>query len=100
MAVESGATDRRLESLPRVLTSGPWIVVALIVLPIIVRTVADPDLWGHTRFGLDMLATHTLPSGDPYSFTQDIPWINHEWLSELMMGGAYRAADGRTGRDG
>jgi hypothetical protein len=57
-----------------------------------VRTVADPDLWGHTRFGLDMLATHTLPSEDPYSFTQDIPWINHEWLSELMMGGAYRAA--------
>jgi hypothetical protein len=92
MAVEAGATDRRLELLPRVLTSGPWIVVALIVLPIIVRTFADPDLWGHTRFGLDMLATHTLPSDDPYSFTQDIPWINHEWLSELIMGGAYRAA--------
>jgi hypothetical protein len=92
MAVEAGARDQRLEALSRVLTSGPLIVVVLIALPIMVRTVADPDLWGHTRFGLDMLATHTLPSDDPYSFTQDIPWINHEWLSELIMGGAYRAA--------
>jgi hypothetical protein len=92
MAVEAGAIDRRLGSLSRVMTSGPWIVVGLIVLPIMVRTVADPDLWGHTRFGLDMLATHTLPRDDPYSFTQDVPWINHEWLSELVMGTAYRAA--------
>lgn len=92
MAVEARAMDRRRGSLSRILTSGPWIVVGLIVLPIMVRTVADPDLWGHTRFGLDMLATHTLPRDDPYSFTQDIPWINHEWLSELVMGAAYRAA--------
>jgi hypothetical protein len=92
MQVEGPVTDRQLELLPRVLASGPWIVVVLIVLPMAFRTVADPDLWGHTRFGLDMLATHTLPRDDPYSFTQDIPWINHEWLSELVMGGAYRAA--------
>jgi hypothetical protein len=37
-----------------------------------------------------MLADHTLPSVDPYSFTQDVPWVNHEWLSELIMGAAYR----------
>ena len=54
-------------------------------------TQADPDLWGHVRFGLDLLRTHALPSVDPYSFTQDLPWINHEWLSELMMGAAYDA---------
>jgi len=92
MAVEAGARDQRLDSLSRVLTSGPLIVAVAVALPIMVRTVADPDLWGHTRFGLDMLATHTLPRDDPYSFTQDVPWINHEWLSELVMGAAYRAA--------
>jgi hypothetical protein len=92
MQVEGRETDRPRELSPRLLTSGPWIVVLLIVLPIAIRTVADPDLWGHTRFGLDMLATHTLPRDDPYSFTQDVPWINHEWLSELVMGVAYRAA--------
>ena len=92
MSVDGPGTDRQIGLLQRVLASGPWIVVALVVSPIVVRTVADPDLWGHTRFGLDMLATHTLPRDDPYSFTQDVPWINHEWASELIMGGAYRAA--------
>ena len=92
MQVEGRETERPLERSPHLLASGPWIVVLLIVLPIAIRTVADPDLWGHTRFGLDMLATHTLPRDDPYSFTQDVPWINHEWLSELVMGAAYRAA--------
>jgi hypothetical protein len=53
-------------------------------------TQADPDLWGHLRFGLDMLRTHTLPLVDPYSFTQDVPWINHEWLSEFIMAAGYR----------
>lgn len=54
------------------------------------RTNADPDLWGHVRFGLDMLSARALTSSDPYSYTSDIPWLNHEWLSELIMGFAYR----------
>ena len=57
-------------------------------------TVADSDLWGHLRFGLDMLATWRLSSDDPYSFTQDVPWINHEWLSELGMALAWSFAGG------
>ncbi len=76
----------------RIFARIPWIIVGLILAPLLVRTYADPDLWGHVRFGLDMLATHTLPRIDPYSFTQDIPWVNHEWLSELIMGAAYRSA--------
>src|SRR5690349_5561370 len=55
-------------------------------------TRADPDLWGHLRFGLDTLASHHLSAVDPYSFTQDRAWLNHEWLSELQMAIAYRAA--------
>lgn len=68
----------------------PWLIVGLILAPALVTISADPDLWGHLRFGLDMLEQHSLPSVDPYSFTQDIPWINHEWLSELTMAIAYR----------
>lgn len=56
------------------------------------RTQADSDLWGHLRFGLDVLRTHRLPGVDPYSFTQDRPWLNHEWFSELQMGVAYAGA--------
>ena len=79
---------RAPESQPRVLV----LIVGLIMAPVMVRTTADPDLWGHLRFGLDMLETWSLPRVDPYSFTQDIPWTNHEWLSELIMAVAYKAA--------
>ena len=57
----------------------------------LLTTTADPDLWGHVRFGLDMLSTGRLTTVDPYSYTSDIPWLNHEWLSELIMGAAYRS---------
>jgi hypothetical protein len=62
-----------------------WAFVVLLVS----TTLADPDLWGHLRFGLDMLASGTLHTSDPYSFTADRPWINHEWLAELLMGLSY-----------
>jgi hypothetical protein len=59
---------------------------------LITQTVADADLWGHLRFGLDLLRTHRLPQWDSYSFTADRMWVNHEWLSEAAMAVAYRAA--------
>jgi hypothetical protein len=63
-----------------------WIVLGSTAF----RTVADPDLWGHLRFGLDVLSSHHLPAVDSYSFTQDVPWVNHEWLGELSTAIAYR----------
>jgi hypothetical protein len=67
------------------------LAVALLFFGLATRTAADPDLWGHLRFGLDMLQTLALSSIDPYSFTQDRPWINHEWLSEAVAALAFRA---------
>jgi hypothetical protein len=60
----------------------------------VLRTHADPDLWGHVRFGLDALRDRQLTTTDPYSFTQDVPWVNHEWLSEVAMGAAFTAGGG------
>jgi hypothetical protein len=55
-------------------------------------TEADPDLWGHLRFGLDLLDTGRIVRADAYSYlTGDQPWINHEWLSEAIMAIAFRA---------
>jgi len=65
----------------------PWLALVSLLLS---ATRTDPDLWGHVRFGLDFLASHALPSVDPYSFAQGRPWINHEWASEAAMGIAYR----------
>lgn len=58
----------------------------------IATTQADPDLWGHVRFGLDILQTRRLHPVDPYSFTSDRPWVNHEWLSEVLFATVWRFA--------
>jgi hypothetical protein len=56
-------------------------------------TMADPDLWGHLRFGLDILEARAIPTHDTYSFTaHGAPWINHEWLSELLFALVWQAA--------
>jgi hypothetical protein len=58
------------------------------------RTTADPDLWGHLRFGLDLLETGRVIRPDPYSYlTAGVTWVNHEWLAEALMAIAWRAAE-------
>ena len=48
------------------------------------RTRADPDLWGHLRFGLDTLSNQGVVQIDPYSYlTAGQRWFNHEWLAEV-----------------
>jgi hypothetical protein len=60
-------------------------------LLILSQTAADPDLWGHVLFGLDILRTGSLPAYDPYSYlSTGHPWINHELLSEVAFGLAYK----------
>jgi hypothetical protein len=57
------------------------------------RTVADPDLWGHLKFGLDFLDTGRVIRPDPYSYvTGDQLWYNHEWLAEAIFALVYRLA--------
>ena len=81
----------RREDLPTHLLA----TVALIVVAFTVSsTHADADLWGHVRFGQDILAAHSLPRLDTYSFTSDIAWVNHEWMAEALMGGAYNLGAG------
>jgi hypothetical protein len=49
-------------------------------------TVVDPDLWGHVRFGQDILESGRIPRIDPYSYvTSGQLWINHEWLAEVLF---------------
>src|SRR2546428_13943386 len=47
---------------------------------------ADPDLWGHVRYGQDVLASGHLPATATYTYTAaSQPWINHENLSEIAF---------------
>ncbi len=56
------------------------------------RMEADPDLWGHLRFGLESLAAGNLADSDPYSYSAPgAAWTNHEWLTELALAVCYSA---------
>ncbi len=54
---------------------------------------ADPDLWGHLRFGQAVISAGHIVRTDPYSYTAfGHPWLNHEWLTEVIMGALYNLA--------
>jgi len=51
---------------------------------------ADPDLWGHVKYGQDVLADGHLHATATYTYTApEHPWINHENLAELTMATLY-----------
>ena len=68
--------------------------IALMVLAVglflSARSVADPDLWGHVRYGQDMLSSGQCVMADHYSYlSAGVPWINHEWLSEVTFAAVF-----------
>jgi hypothetical protein len=77
---------------PLALARGALLGVALSVA---LGIAADPDLWGHLKYGLDVLDGGGVAPADRYSFTSDRSWVNHEWLFEVVLGLAYRAAGPR-----
>jgi hypothetical protein len=67
----------------------PALIVMAIAIADLVR-LCDPDLWGHVRFGQAMLSAGHIAWRDPYSYSaQGHLWLNHEWLTELVMGALY-----------
>jgi hypothetical protein len=70
------------------------VFLASTLLALATTTSIDPDLWGHVRFGLDMIEQHRVHAADPYSFTSDRPWVNHEWLAEVALAASYRTGGG------
>src|SRR5713101_619655 len=66
-------------------------VLALGLFAMAARGVIDPDVWWHLRTGQLTLQNHGLFHADPYSFTRfGQPWVNHEWLSEVLLFDVYR----------
>ncbi len=55
---------------------------------------ADPDLWGHLRFGQDIWEQGQVHDTDPFSYTaHGNRWINHEWLMEVAFYLIYHTLD-------
>lgn len=87
-----------IEPLPPEHPGNRWLSrgIAFLVLSVVfyrsAQTSADPDIWGHVRFGLDMLDSGQLvPLHDPYSYLNEgHPWIDNEWLADLLVGFLFR----------
>jgi hypothetical protein len=66
------------------------VMLHIFLMPI--RTIEDPDLWWHLKTGQYILDTKSIPRTDIYSFTNPSKeWVTHEWLSEVIMYGIYKA---------
>lgn len=56
------------------------------------HSVADPDIWWHLKNAQILVQQHHWVRADQFSYTiPGTPWINSEWLAELMYYGAWRA---------
>lgn len=54
-------------------------------------SMADPDYWGHIRFGRAIFESKGVLQSDVFSYTAGgLKWINHEWLSEVVFWVCYK----------
>ncbi len=52
----------------------------------------ESDFWWHLKAGELVLAGHAPFTADPFSWTAaGRPWIQHEWLGEVVLAALYRA---------
>jgi hypothetical protein len=72
-----------------------WVIPIVLVGLVSIATpvLNDGDTFWHIAAGRWMIAHGAVPATDPFSYTYaGHPWIAHEWLSEVVMAGAYLAA--------
>jgi len=82
----------------RVTLDGFYIVIRILVYVFAFTqfsyVTADPDLWGHIRFGQDIWEQGRVHDIDPFSYTAEgHTWINHEWLMEVLLYLIYNLSD-------
>jgi hypothetical protein len=73
--------------------AGVAAVAVLWVASFSARVFIDGDTNWHVAAGRWIIAHHTVPAVDPFSYTYaGHRWIAHEWLSEVMMAAAFLTA--------
>jgi hypothetical protein len=71
------------------------LLVLVLALFQLSENTADPDLWGHIVYGQEMIHHRHIPKTEIYSYTAlGQPWVNHEVLAEIMLGGAHALLGG------
>lgn len=55
--------------------------------------VADPDIWGHLRYGRLFLESSRVPVADPFAYTTTgLTWYAHEYLAQVLLWLTYAGA--------
>jgi len=76
--------------LPKPLQWSLYLLTVAVIFKLFNQLYADYDLWWHIFIGNEIITKETLEKFDIYSFTAyGLPYINHEWLSEIIMAWAY-----------
>jgi hypothetical protein len=90
--VEPGASRTGVPALARTLADGlsarGLLLGALVALTgwLVTRPVQDPDYWWHVATGRWILAHHSLPGHDLFTYTViSHQWIDHEYLTEIGL---------------
>lgn len=76
--------DRIGRRLPSSLALFLIALTAIGVVLAFLKGLQDPDYFWHLATG-ELIATHGLPTVDPFSFTYGGPWTLHEWLGQLTI---------------
>lgn len=82
----------------RWLAGGHWPLLAVVFAAFLYLSFAqdlfsDGDTSWHLAAGKLILATGSVPTTDPFSFTfRGAPWTAHEWLAEALMAAAFGLA--------
>lgn len=78
-----------------------WIIIMLLgmcVFAIALFPIKDSDAWWHLKTGAHIVDGQGIPRDSVYSFLDDMheeagekpmPWIDHEWLTQIIMYGFY-----------
>ncbi len=84
---------RRLRWRPEGTAAFAILLIVASALHFLGGNVADPDLWGHLRYGEMILEGHGLPREDVFSYTAPgAAFYDHEWLSDLVFAALFALA--------
>jgi tetratricopeptide (TPR) repeat protein len=72
------------------------IVAVVIVLTFLLSSFAarNSDLWQHLAAGRVIAQEGSIPRQDPFTYTAEGTWVNHSWLSDLILYNIFRLATG------
>ncbi|MFB3895468.1 MAG: hypothetical protein ACE14V_04110 [bacterium] len=69
-----------------------WVTILFAIVMLTVFSISfyairtSTDEWWHLRTGQYIVEHHSLPQHDIYDYTTlDMPWVNHEWLSQVIF---------------